>query len=107
MAHDPERKGERLDPRVYFAAERTLLAWVRTGLAMMGSEAGRRPARAELGPGSRRAPRTPSPGAGRQGGDAWAPSRPLALSPQARFIGRANGRYWRNHLLGRRPRAVN
>lgn len=28
---DPDR-----DPRVYFAAERTLLAWVRTGLAMMG-----------------------------------------------------------------------
>src|SRR5688572_27941501 len=27
----PER-----DPRVYFAAERTLLAWVRTGLALMG-----------------------------------------------------------------------
>lgn len=25
-----------LDPRVSFAAERTLLAWVRTGLAMMG-----------------------------------------------------------------------
>jgi putative membrane protein len=25
-----------LDPRIYFAAERTLLAWVRTGLAMMG-----------------------------------------------------------------------
>lgn len=25
-----------LDPRVHFAAERTLLAWVRTGLAMMG-----------------------------------------------------------------------
>lgn len=24
------------DPRVYFAAERTLLAWLRTGLAMMG-----------------------------------------------------------------------
>jgi len=24
------------DPRVYFAAERTLLAWARTGLAMMG-----------------------------------------------------------------------
>src|ERR1039458_932752 len=24
------------DPRVYFAAERTTLAWVRTGLAMMG-----------------------------------------------------------------------
>jgi putative membrane protein len=26
----------KLDPRVYLAAERTLLAWVRTGLAMMG-----------------------------------------------------------------------
>ncbi len=25
-----------LDPRVYFAAERTLLAWVRTGLTVMG-----------------------------------------------------------------------
>jgi putative membrane protein len=24
------------DPRVYFAAERTMLAWIRTGLAMMG-----------------------------------------------------------------------
>lgn len=24
------------DPRVYFAAERTLLAWVRTGIAIMG-----------------------------------------------------------------------
>lgn len=24
------------DPRVYFAAERTLLAWIRTGLALMG-----------------------------------------------------------------------
>ena len=24
------------DPRVYFAAERTFLAWVRTGIAMMG-----------------------------------------------------------------------
>jgi putative membrane protein len=24
------------DPRVYFAAERTFLAWVRTGLALMG-----------------------------------------------------------------------
>ena len=25
-----------LDPRVYLAAERTLLAWIRTGLSMMG-----------------------------------------------------------------------
>ena len=31
---DPDRF--RLDPRIAFAAERTLLAWVRTGLAMMG-----------------------------------------------------------------------
>lgn len=29
--HPPE-----VDPRVAFAAERTLLAWIRTGLAMMG-----------------------------------------------------------------------
>lgn len=27
---------ESSDPRIYFAAERTLLAWVRTGLALMG-----------------------------------------------------------------------
>lgn len=33
MDREPESIG---DPRVYFAAERTLLAWVRTGLAMMG-----------------------------------------------------------------------
>jgi len=32
----PERKAEGEDPRVRFAAERTLLAWVRTGLALMG-----------------------------------------------------------------------
>ncbi len=30
-ANSPE-----LDPRVYFAAERTFLAWIRTGLALMG-----------------------------------------------------------------------
>lgn len=35
---DPEtgRSDSLADPRVYYAAERTLLAWVRTGLAMMG-----------------------------------------------------------------------
>jgi putative membrane protein len=27
---------DNLDPRVFFAAERTLLAWVRTGLTVMG-----------------------------------------------------------------------
>jgi uncharacterized membrane protein YidH (DUF202 family) len=33
----PERKAEGAeDPRVRFAAERTLLAWIRTGLALMG-----------------------------------------------------------------------
>jgi putative membrane protein len=31
MPEQPEN-----DPRVYLAAERTLLAWIRTGLAMMG-----------------------------------------------------------------------
>ena len=30
-----EKPAER-DPRVYFAAERTFLAWIRTGLALMG-----------------------------------------------------------------------
>ena len=29
-------KPEPRDPRVYFAAERTFLAWIRTGLALMG-----------------------------------------------------------------------
>jgi putative membrane protein len=33
----PEAESDEFgDSRVYFAAERTLLAWVRTGLAMMG-----------------------------------------------------------------------
>ena len=36
MANESDKRDEALDPRVYFAAERTLLAWVRTGLAMMG-----------------------------------------------------------------------
>jgi putative membrane protein len=36
---EPDARGRdepETDPRVYFAAERTLLAWIRTGLAMMG-----------------------------------------------------------------------
>jgi putative membrane protein len=36
MPDDTNKPDSDLDPRVYFAAERTLLAWVRTGLAMMG-----------------------------------------------------------------------
>jgi putative membrane protein len=36
MTDDTDRPSQSLDPRTYFAAERTLLAWVRTGLAMMG-----------------------------------------------------------------------
>lgn len=28
--------GEQQDPRTYFAAERTFLAWIRTGLGLMG-----------------------------------------------------------------------
>lgn len=36
MANEIKKTNEPLDPRVYFASERTLLAWIRTGLAMMG-----------------------------------------------------------------------
>jgi inner membrane protein YidH len=36
MAQDTKDQGGPVDPRIYFAAERTLLAWVRTGLALMG-----------------------------------------------------------------------
>lgn len=33
VAESPEMAG---DPRAYFAAQRTMLAWVRTGVALMG-----------------------------------------------------------------------
>lgn len=36
MTRAPTQKREELDPRVLMAAERTLLAWIRTGVAMMG-----------------------------------------------------------------------
>jgi putative membrane protein len=36
MVQDATTRQDLTDPRVYFAAERTLLAWIRTGLAMMG-----------------------------------------------------------------------
>jgi putative membrane protein len=36
MAADDLKQNDPADPRVQFAAERTLLAWARTGLAMMG-----------------------------------------------------------------------
>ncbi len=36
MAQGNEPQNHPADPRDFFAAERTLLAWVRTGLAMMG-----------------------------------------------------------------------
>jgi putative membrane protein len=32
----PNEKPAEQDPRVYFAAERTFLAWIRTGLGLMG-----------------------------------------------------------------------
>jgi len=31
-----EASAEETDPRVYFAAERTMLAWIRSGLTLMG-----------------------------------------------------------------------
>ena len=36
MPDAPAPNAPERDPRVYFAAERTLLAWIRTGLALMG-----------------------------------------------------------------------
>jgi putative membrane protein len=36
MPDAPAPPSPEKDPRVYFAAERTLLAWIRTGLALMG-----------------------------------------------------------------------
>jgi len=36
MPGSPQNQNQPGDPRVHFAAERTLLAWIRTGLAMMG-----------------------------------------------------------------------
>ena len=36
MSEDSLKHDATADPRIHFAAERTLLAWLRTGLAMMG-----------------------------------------------------------------------
>ena len=36
VAGNAAAKAAQQDPRVYFAAERTFLAWIRTGLALMG-----------------------------------------------------------------------
>ena len=36
MSDSLEKQNTPVDPRIHFAAERTLLAWIRTGLAMMG-----------------------------------------------------------------------
>ena len=36
IAADSPTMNDNDDPRVYFAAERTLLAWVRTGVAVIG-----------------------------------------------------------------------
>ena len=41
MADSTEKQTQAGDPRVHFAAERTLLAWIRTGLAMQLSESSR------------------------------------------------------------------
>jgi putative membrane protein len=36
MMDDPLQSPSEPDPRIYFAAERTFLAWLRTGFALMG-----------------------------------------------------------------------
>src|SRR5881394_825660 len=37
QGNDPSRMTQPVkDPRIYFAVERTFLAWIRTGLALMG-----------------------------------------------------------------------
>jgi putative membrane protein len=36
FGYDHAMGSDERDPRVYFAAERTMLAWVRTGIALMG-----------------------------------------------------------------------
>jgi putative membrane protein len=36
VTQDPAALGPERDPRVFFAAERTFLAWIRIGLALMG-----------------------------------------------------------------------
>ncbi len=36
LSNDPVPNEEQKDPRFYLAAERTFLAWIRTGLSLMG-----------------------------------------------------------------------